>query len=155
MTDKKEIIKIDPGKEIKNYANFAFKGRLVEMAVAFIIGASFEKVVRAISQNLLMPILNYFIGKADEGGNWRETVFTPISGLSIEVGEFLGSFVDFIIISIILYVLYVKLFQHFVPDATKLIPCRFCLTPINAKCLKCPSCTANLSKPHKTNKKIE
>lgn len=89
---------------VDDYKKFAFKDGMLKMAIAFILGASFTKVVTAISESLIMPILNFLLSKT--GSNWREWIWTPATGLELEIGVFLGAMIDFLLISIVLFVMY-------------------------------------------------
>lgn len=90
-------------KEIEEYKKFAFKNNMISIAIAFIIASSFNDVVQSISNNILMPIINYIISQTGE--DWRTLKFSPVNGMDLEIGKFLGVFVDFILISTILYIL--------------------------------------------------
>lgn len=131
---------LDPEKEFKEYKNFAFKGRLVEIAVAFTLGASFQQVVNAVSKNLIMPFVEYFISLT--GHSWREYVWQPIDGMKIEIGAFCGAFVDFVLISLILFIVYQKLLKPLIPVPQTTKRCPFCQTDINLACKRCPACTS-------------
>lgn len=93
----------------EEYKNFALKGQMVQLAVAFILGAAFNSVVTAISQNLIMPVIGFMTGAV--AGNWREMVWKPMEGLAIETGAFAGALVDFGIISLVLFIVYVKILK--------------------------------------------
>lgn len=134
-------------EELKQWKKFAFKGRMVEMAIAFMLGAAFQKVVSSISQNLIMPMMNFIIGKTGE--NWRNYNFSPVEGMTFELGQFAGSFLDFILISIILYVIYRKVLFPLLKEDEKIscietIACSECREKINYKAKRCPFCTSVL-----------
>ena len=48
--------------------DFLFKGSIVELAVAFVMGIAFAAVVNSLVDNLIMPIVAMIIGKPDFGG---------------------------------------------------------------------------------------
>jgi len=99
----KEIID-NINNKFEDYKKFAFKGHMIEMAIAFILGASFSKVVKSISENLIMPLINVILFRT--GGNWREITWSPIEGVVFEIGKFLAAGVDFFLISIVLFILW-------------------------------------------------
>lgn len=103
---KKEVEDI-VNDEIKNFKKFAFQSSMIQTAVAFILGAAFTSVVKATSEDLIMPFVNFVIGKT--GVAWRTLTFSPWPNITLEVGKFCGSFVDFIITAIILYLVYSKI----------------------------------------------
>lgn len=106
MSDRNLIgINEDQVKEtIEAYKKFAFKGDMLKMAVAFVLGGSFNKVVGSISANLIMPLIDFMILKT--GANWREFKWQPFDGLEFEIGKFIGVSIDFVLISIVLFLLW-------------------------------------------------
>ena len=144
-------------KEFEAFKEFAFKDRMIQMAIAFMLGAAFKNVVASISEHLIMPFLTYIMNQAD--GDWRKVVFEPIEGVVIELGNFLGVFVDFIIIAAILYYLYSRIFRRIEQDdkppeiiCDEGIECPFCLCKIHYQSARCPYCTTILDNPFAKNK---
>lgn len=140
---RKEFKKIIENENISQFKEFAFKNRMLEMAIAFIMGAAFKKVVESIANNLIMPVLNYIIGET--GTDWREFSYTPTEGLNLEIGSFLGSFIDFTLISLVLFILYKKLLGYIIQPKTKIKcvdtkDCDFCYSKMYYKCKRCPFC---------------
>jgi len=45
--------------------DFLFRGNIVELAVAFVIGVAFATVVNSLVDNLVMPIVAMILGKPD------------------------------------------------------------------------------------------
>jgi len=48
------------------------------------------------------------------GETWREAMWTPVAGLSFEVGKLAASMVDFLLASMVLFVIW-KIFQRMKP----------------------------------------
>lgn len=147
-------------KEIENYKKFAFKDDMLKMSVAFMLGASFNKVVTGISELLIMPFINFIIMQT--GDSWRKWKIEPIENLKIEIGQFLGVLIDFVLISIILYIIYYKIISNLKKNYDdqknneKLIDtkiCNFCMSEINLNAIKCPKCTGNLNVKRRRNRK--
>jgi len=131
-------------KEIKKYKAFAFKEDMLKMSVAFMIGASFNKVVSGISDFLIMPFVNFII--IQTGESWRKWSVEPIVGLKIEIGQFLGVMIDFLLISFILYIIYGKIIKTIVKtEIIQMKTCDFCMSEINLMAIKCPKCTGDLT----------
>jgi len=115
MADKKDFIdqaefldKEELKEELSEFRKFALKKNMLELAVAFILGASFQKLVSGISESLFMPIINAILSHT--GSAWKEAVWS-VGGASIEIGKLGGLAVDFLVTAIILYILYVKIFK--------------------------------------------
>lgn len=98
-------------KFFKEFKEFAMKGNLVDMAIAFVMGAAFTKLVTGFIQGLVMPL----IGKVTAGVNFKDlkyvlskavmnedgTVKTPES--AILYGEFITILIDFILVAFVMF----------------------------------------------------
>jgi len=102
-------------KEINEYKKFAFNKNLMALALALILAAVVQKFVTALSESLLMPIINYFVN-ATNTGNWRNMIFCPIDGMNLEIGKLCAAGLEFTITTIVLYVIYSKIVKKFHPD---------------------------------------
>ena len=76
------------------------KGSMIDMAVGIIIGAATGKVVSALVDSVIMPIVGVLMGGVD------------FSSLSIKVGEasigygaFIQAIIDFVIIAFVIFML--------------------------------------------------
>jgi large conductance mechanosensitive channel len=136
-------------KRFDEFKKFAFKGQMIQIAVAFMLGAAFNNVVKAISENLIMPVVNY--ASSYTGADWREYVWTPVKGMSIEIGTFAGAFVDFILIAIIFFVIWQSFLRKIIDEekepkikCIETKKCPDCQSNIHWKCSRCPNCTSQL-----------
>jgi large conductance mechanosensitive channel len=50
---------------LKEFKDFLFRGNIIELAVAFVMGLAFAAVVNSLVNNLVMPIIAAIIGKPD------------------------------------------------------------------------------------------
>lgn len=107
--EEKNFIK---NKEFIKYKQFAFKEDMLKMSIAFILGSSFNKVVTGISDLIIMPIINFIL--IQTGDSWRKWNVEMMPGLKIELGQFIGVLVDFLLISLILYIVYGKIISNLV-----------------------------------------
>ena len=69
---------------IKEFKDFAMKGNLVDMAVAFILGAAFSKLVSAFIQGMVMPL----IGMATSGVNFADLKWVLSPAVLNEAGSY-------------------------------------------------------------------
>ncbi len=126
---------------LKEFHKFALKGNMIDLAVAVVIGGAFGKVVTALVEDLVMPI----VGAVLPGGDWREFTVTP---LKINVGHLLGALVDFFLIALVLFIVVVKLMGTLqklgdeAPAAPTTRPCPECLETIPIQARRCRACTA-------------
>ena len=95
---------------LKEFKEFAFKGNIIDLAVAVIIGGAFGKIVSSLVNDVLMPAIGIILG----GVSFKDLkyVITPANGdiqeSAILYGSFIQSIVDFLIISFSIF-LFVKL----------------------------------------------
>ncbi|MDF1758880.1 MAG: large conductance mechanosensitive channel protein MscL [Legionellaceae bacterium] len=84
---------------ISDFKEFAMRGNVIDLAVAVVIGASFEKIVSSLVDGIIMPILGWLSG----GINITDKVAT-IGDVTIKWGDFLQSVINFSIISFSIFV---------------------------------------------------
>lgn len=84
---------------LSDFKEFAIRGNVLDLAVAVVIGASFEKIVSSLVDGIIMPILGWLYG----GINIANKV-TSIGKVTIKWGEFLQSIINFSIISFAIFV---------------------------------------------------
>ena len=97
--------------ELADYRRFAFKENMVQAAVAFVIATAFNKVVTTFTESFIMPFIKLMVGGPNE--SWRQMKWEPYPGLIFEVGRVTGTFIDFLIISILMYIIYMKVIKRY------------------------------------------
>lgn len=112
--DKKFIDKAEIDKEIQDYKQFAFNQNMVQVAIGLILVSAFQKTVSAVSDYLIMPIVNYFVNATN--GNWRDWKISPLPAMNLELGHLIGALLDFTILTIMLYVIYTKIVKRIWPE---------------------------------------
>lgn len=115
--DLREMVKkfVDLEEELRQYKQFALGRNMASVAIALILANACQKVVTAISENILMPIINFFTSSAGE--RWRDMEVAITPGLYIEIGKFLSASLEFAITTIVLYVIFFKVIKVIDPDA--------------------------------------
>ena len=91
---------------IGEFKNFLMRGNVVSLAVAFIIGEAFHKIVDAVVHKLIMPIIGIFTG----GINFEHEVY-HIGGVEIGWGVVFQEIINFIIIGFVLFFI-IKAYNH-------------------------------------------
>ncbi len=97
---------------IKEFKEFASKGSVVDLAVGIIIGGAFGKIISSLVSDILMPPIGYIIG----GLNFTDLKFTLLDGyvntvgktipaVTINIGNFIQTFIDFLIIAFALFLI--------------------------------------------------
>jgi len=127
---------------------FAFKGNMIDLAVAVVIGGAFGKVISAIVADIIMPLVSYALAWMPGGQN-----YTTIHIGRILIGELLGEIVNFVIVAAAVFFVIVKLMGAVMQKAAGSTPapsepttkeCPMCLSNIPLKAKKCAYCTADL-----------
>ena len=80
----------------QEYKAFLFQGNLLELAVAFILGLSFNAVVTALAENVIMAPIADALG-FDEVAAWT------VGG--VQVGVFIAAVLAFIVVATVLFIL--------------------------------------------------
>lgn len=109
------------GEEFKT---FAIKGNAMALAVGTIIGGAFSTITKSLTNDLIMPIVNIFLGGADFSEAkialprmpWVEPTYeTVVNAEGIEVvqevrnyltyGNFLSAVINFLILAFVVFLL--------------------------------------------------
>jgi large conductance mechanosensitive channel len=87
----------------KEFKEFAIKGNVVDLAVAVVIGAAFNEIVKAIVDGLLMPV----VGVVTPSGQW-ESWTIDAGKLHLRIGLVLAATIKFLAIALTLFVIVKK-----------------------------------------------
>ncbi|HEU0336756.1 MAG TPA: large conductance mechanosensitive channel protein MscL [Gaiellaceae bacterium] len=79
---------------IKEFRDFLFRGNIIELAVAFVMGAAFGVLVNSLVDNLVMPVIAMIIGKPD----FSNLTFT-INDAVFSYGAFITDAIQFVAIA--------------------------------------------------------
>jgi large conductance mechanosensitive channel len=96
---------------ISEFKEFAMKGNVVDLAIGVIIGAAFGKIVSALVDGVIMPIIGNLTGGVDfSEAAWvlQEAVLGPdgketAAAVAIKYGAFVQTIIDFTIIAFVLF----------------------------------------------------
>lgn len=98
---------------LKEFKAFAVRGNLVDTAVAFVMGASFGKIVSSFVDGMVMPLVGMLTGGVDFNDkklvlqdavaavkDASGAVVTPeVTEVSVKYGTFITNLIDFIIVA--------------------------------------------------------
>jgi large conductance mechanosensitive channel len=96
---------------VGEFKEFLKKYQVLGLAVAFIIGAAATKLVTALVNDVVMPIVAVLV----PGGEWRTAVL-QLGPVKILLGDFVGALIDFGIIALVVFLI-VKMIMR--EDATQ------------------------------------
>lgn len=85
---------------MQQFMDFLNKYGVIGLAIAFVMGAAISKLVTALVNDLIMPI----IGALIPGGDWRAATLN-IANIKFMIGDFAGALIDFIIIAIVIFMI--------------------------------------------------
>jgi len=80
---------------LKGFKDFILRGNVLDLAVAFIMGAAFNEVVKALVNSVLMPAISMVVGVPNYDN------FLAFG--DIKVGVFLTTVVNFLLVAAALY----------------------------------------------------
>lgn len=129
----------------QEFKAFAFKGNMIDLAVAVVIGAAFGKIIDSLVKNIFMPLISYAQPKSALGyESWTLG--------QLKVGLFLSDVVSFLIIAAAVFLVVVKLLGAVMKRSTPPAPaeptskeCPYCLSVIPLKARRCGHCTSDLA----------
>ena len=106
----------------KEFSEFAIKGNAMALAVGTIIGGAFSTITKSLTDDLIMPIVNIFLGGADFSQfkialprmPWVEPTYDTIVNAEgaeivqevknyLTVGNFLSAVINFFILAIVVF----------------------------------------------------
>ena len=91
---------------IKELKDFLFRGNIVELAVAFVMGLAFAALINSLVDNLIMPVIAMIIGKPD----FSDLTFT-INDAVFRYGAFITDVIQFVAIGAAVFFFVVKPMQ--------------------------------------------
>lgn len=121
-----------------DFKKFMEKANVVGLALAVIVGGAASAIVKAMTDDFLMPIVEVFL----PGGDWR-TYMLVVGPFEFGVGDFAGAFLNFAIITVVAYFI-AKAFVKPAPAAPPTKTCPFCLNSVPAAATRCGHCTSEL-----------
>jgi large conductance mechanosensitive channel len=158
---------------LKEFREFAMRGNVVDMAVGIIIGGAFGTIVKSLVDDVIMPPIGLMLGNVDftnlfvvlKQGTKAAGPYTNLAeahaagAVTVNYGQFINNIVSFIIVAFAVFMLVRTMnrlkdrLEHHPDPAATTKECPYCLTTINIKATRCPSCTSELDVPTQPGKK--
>jgi large conductance mechanosensitive channel len=139
------------------FKEFAIKGNVVDLAVGFILGAAFGKIVSSLVNDVIMPPIGLLLGGVDftnlfitlNGQTYASLDAAKLAGApTINYGIFINTIIEFLIVALAIFFIIKSINQMKrkevppLPPNTK--PCPFCKESIPQEAIRCPHCTSDL-----------
>jgi large conductance mechanosensitive channel len=96
----------------KEFKEFALKGNLIDMAVAFVMGAAFTKLSGSFIEDLIMPVVGKLTGGMDFSNNFIALADTVNAtnlldakkqGAVLAYGNFITVSLNFVIVTFVMF----------------------------------------------------
>jgi large conductance mechanosensitive channel len=88
---------------LKEFRDFVLRGNVVELAVAFVIGAAFTLVVQTFVASFVSPLISMFVGE-----NGLNDLTFSINNAEFLYGAFLQALLTFVITAAVIFFFVVK-----------------------------------------------
>ena len=133
---------------LQGFKKFLFRGNVVDLAVAVVIGAAFGALVTSLVTNIFTPLIAAIGGKPD-----FSNLSVTVNNSKIMYGAFLNAVISFLMIALAVYFFIVAPVNAYVerknrgqapPDPTTK-KCPECLSEIPIAAHRCAFCTAPLT----------
>ncbi len=120
---------------LRQFRAFLTESNAFALAVGVIIGAATGKLVSAVADDVLMPIIGLII----PGGDWRNAKYVLSGNNAILYGHLLGTILDFLLIAWVVFMVVKWIVRPPAPIAMR--ACPECLGSIPVAARRCTHCT--------------
>ncbi len=99
---------------LNDFKAFIHRGNVIDLAVAVVLGAAFNKIVSSFVNDVLMPLISILLG----GFSFTELVYViseateTTEAVTLNYGLFIQNIVDFVIIAFSIFVV-IRVFAKF------------------------------------------
>lgn len=131
---------------LKGFKDFLLRGNLIDLGVAFVIGAAFSGLVQAFVSDLITPLIG--IPGKFSFFNWS----FGVNGSIFHIGDFFNSLISFVIIALVVFLFVVRpmtailaeIKKHEKQIAPSIRECPYCFNSIPVKATRCGFCTSEV-----------
>lgn len=98
-------VKAKSGKAGADFKKFAFKGNIIDLAIAVIIGAAFGKIIASLVADIIMPGIGALIGEVDFS-QLKIVLKNGDPEVAIRYGAFIQTIFEFFVIAFSIYLVF-------------------------------------------------
>lgn len=141
---------------LKEFREFALRGNVIDLAVAVIIGAAFNRIITSLVEDVILPPIGYMLGGLDFDnlfwvvgpGEWATLAEAKQAGAAtVNYGVFIGILIHFIIVAFVIFLM-VRSINRLRSAPEVITPttrsCPYCLTQIPLAATRCAACTSEV-----------
>jgi large conductance mechanosensitive channel len=131
----------------EDFGKFIRQGNLVQLAIAFVMGAAFSALVTALVADIFTPAIG--VAGHFDFSSWRYT----LRNSTFQQGAFINAVISFLIVAVVVFFAIALPYQRFVdrqaakapkpPVNTR--PCPECLSAIPLAAKRCSFCTSQVT----------
>jgi large conductance mechanosensitive channel len=135
---------------INGFKEFIYRGNVLDLAVAGVIGAAFTQIVNSLVENIITPLIGAIVGGVPDFSDLTFTIRDSV----FRYGAFINAVISFLIIALVLYLLVIRPMNLLVaraapkPAEAKPAVCPQCLSEVSPEANRCPHCTSWLKGPN-------
>jgi large conductance mechanosensitive channel len=140
---------------LKEFKEFAFKGNMIDLAFAVIIGGAFGLIIASLVNDVIMPLLGQLLGKVNfadlfislSGEKYTSLAAAKAAGAAtVNYGVFINTIINFLIIAFVIFLLVrqINRMKKAPVAAPTTKECPYCFTQIPLPATRCPHCTSDL-----------
>src|SRR5512132_2332249 len=82
---------------LKEFRDFLLKQNVIALALAVVVGVALNTLVKAVVDDLIMPII---VAAGPTAGDWQKATWS-VGPVKFGVGDFLAALINFLIISFV------------------------------------------------------
>jgi large conductance mechanosensitive channel len=133
---------------MKGFREFVFRGNVLDLAVAVVMGAAFSAVVTALVKDIITPLIAAIFGAPD-----FSAIALTVNGSKLLIGAFLNEVLAFLLMAVAVYFFIVLPVNHLMerlrrgevpPDPTTK-KCPECISEVAIAARRCAFCTSPLA----------
>ena len=126
---------------LREFKAFILKENILALALAVVMGAAFGKVVQAVVDDFIMPI----VAVATPGGAWQKATL-DMGPIKFGIGNFASVLLNFLIVGFVVW----RISKAFIREtpataASATTQCPYCRMTIDAIATRCSHCTSQLA----------
>jgi large conductance mechanosensitive channel len=129
---------------LRDFKKFLFRGNVMDLAVAVVVGTAFTAVVKALVTDILTPVIAAIFG----AHNFAALKFT-IHHSTFAYGDFINNVITFLTVAAAMFFLVVTPINWLMARRAQEDPdtkqCPECDSAIPIRARRCPECTSELA----------